>query len=466
MAKSRKKSNGTRIDLMEPLKFIHAHITEETCEEVFKSNRKTERQRLWTLKSLVDFWTAIILRAPKALRHALEQVRKGSERDTYPHVESTPEAFFQRCQGLRWEFFGRIFERFIVSVLPEAPLAYCSKFQYLRERFPEVWVWDGSRLDAIRKRLKILWDVTATVLPGCLLCVYDLFRGIPRIVQYEMDAAKSEMKRIRDTMAQIPEGILILGDRLSASVQLFAALAERKVFGLFRYNKQVTLVKGTCFGTKKVDGGVLEDWEVEAGTGATAEPQVLRYVCFRKGNRIERDVLTNVMDPEMLTAEEAIDLYYCRWSIERMFYDLKVVLDLHRFYAANPNAVGMQVYAAFLVYAAMRIGQAMAARQVQVEPEEISTQKFFPRMASASFKLSIVQDAFCQMHIFNPGKKLLDPSDEHLGKHYKWLSTTLEEVRVEERNEHRRKRRFCKGRKKWKSFKHVPGGPTLIRRGN
>jgi hypothetical protein len=464
MAKSRKKSNGTRINLVDPLSVLHKHITEEVCEETFQSTRKTERQRLWTLKALVDFWTAVILYPPKALRHALEMAREGSG-VRFPHVESTPEAFFERCQTLRWEFFARIFERFIRAVLPEAPLAFCSKFHYLRERFPEVWVWDGSRLDPIRKRLKILWDVTAKVLPGCLLCIYDLFRGIPRIVQYEMDAAKSEMKRIWEILARIPEGTLILGDRLSASVQLFEALTEKKLFGLFRYNKSVTLVKGTLFGSEKRDDGVLEDWEVEAGTGATAEPQVLRYVCLRKGKRILRDVLTNV-DPEMLTAEEAIDLYYCRWSIERVFFDLKVVFDLHRFYAANPNAVGMQVYSAFLVYTAMRICQAMAARQVRVEPEEISTQKFFPRVAAASHTFSALQEGFCEVKILNPRKNIRYPSNERLAKRFKALTTTLEEVRVEKRNENRRKRRFCKGRRKWKSFKHVPGGPTLIKREN
>lgn len=27
----------------------------------------------------------------------------------------------------------------------------------------------------------------------------------------------------------------------------------------------------------------------------------------------------------------------------------------------------------------------------------------------------------------------------------------------------RRRRRFCASRKRWKSFKHIPGGPTLLR---
>ena len=46
--------------------------------------------------------------------------------------------------------------------------------------------------------------------------------------------------------------------------------------------------------------------------------------------------------PSRLLAK-ALALYARRWSIERMYFDLKVVLNLNRVYAANPNAVAMQV---------------------------------------------------------------------------------------------------------------------------
>jgi hypothetical protein len=36
-------------------------------------------------------------------------------------------------------------------------------------------------------------------------------------------------------------------------------------------------------------------------------------------------VLTNVLAPTRLSAEEALDLYPYRWSVERMFFDLKCV---------------------------------------------------------------------------------------------------------------------------------------------
>lgn len=96
-------------------------------------------------------------------------------------------------------------------------------------------------------------------------------------------------------------------------------------------------------------------------------------------------MLTNVLTPPRLTAEEALDLSPYRWSIERMFFDLKEVLTLNRLYAANPNAVAMQVYAAAIVDNAFRVAQSDAAAHVGWEPEEISPAKLFPKIATASF---------------------------------------------------------------------------------
>ena len=75
-----------------------------------------------------------------------------------------------------------------------------------------------------------------------------------------------------------------------------------------------------------------------------------------------------------------------------MFFDLKEVLNLNRLYAANPNAVAMQVFAAAIVYNAFRVAQSEAAAQVGRPPEDISPAKFFPKIAVASFLYLYAQD--------------------------------------------------------------------------
>ncbi|HKV43838.1 MAG TPA: hypothetical protein VJT32_04070 [bacterium] len=54
--------------------------------------------------------------------------------------------------------------------------------------------------------------------------------------------------------------------------------------------------------------------------------------------------------------------------MERLFFDLKEVLDLHHFYLASPQGGAQQVYAAASVYAAMRVAQAHIAHDHQLSP--------------------------------------------------------------------------------------------------
>ena len=246
---------------------------------------------------------------------------------------------------------------------------------------------DGSRLAAIAHRLKLLWNERAVVLPGCLLGVYDLGRGLCRALYFTADAAASEMTRAKAALADLARDTLILGDRLYGTADFFAALTARRCWGVVRRNRQLSLHKVQRLRKRRIQGGLLEDWLVDAGTGVSAPTQRLRYIRWRRGGT-RYELLTNVLIPARLSAEEALDLYPYRWGIERMFYDLKEVLNLNRLYAANPNAVAMQVYAAAIVYNALRVAQSEGAAQVGVAPETISPAKFYPKVVTATFLYS------------------------------------------------------------------------------
>ena len=66
---------------------------------------------------------------------------------------------------------------------------------------------------------------------------------------------------------------------------------------------------------------------MQAGSGQRVAAQTLRHICWRQGATCY-ELLTNVLEPSRLSAEEALLLSPYRWSIERMFFDLKEVLNL------------------------------------------------------------------------------------------------------------------------------------------
>ena len=200
-----RRSAPVELDLGRVLELLRTHNTAALCQTVFATVRITERQRRWTLEALVQFWLAVILRAPRALSQALYETLEGSE-PLFPLVQATPEAFFQRCQTLRPAFFAEVFTRFTARLLQATPARYAQDLGPLQARFATVCVIDGSRLAAIAHRLKLLWAERAVVLPGCLLAVYDLGHGLCRTLAFCADAAAGEggarrLPRLRVTSA-------------------------------------------------------------------------------------------------------------------------------------------------------------------------------------------------------------------------------------------------------------------------
>lgn len=446
----------TDVHLVPAVEILNAHVSEALCAEVYGELRTTERERKWSLFALSRFWLAVILDAPPSLSHLLQSMRGRQKEGFLPEVSASAESFFMKCKDLSPVFMAEVHRRFTERVLPEAPKRFAGAVAHLGKKFHDIVVIDGSRLDKIRHRLKLLWEEKAVVLPGCILAVYDLFRGITRQVWFDEDAAASEFQRATLAVQCLEKGTLVLADRLyGSSVELFNLLDGCGCFGVFRKSKVLSIgEKPRLLSKRRTTAGLLEDLLVEVGTGSARRE--LRMIRLTKGKQVY-EALTNALDPKQLSAQDVVDLYPLRWTVERLFYDLKIVLNLERFYAANPNAVAMQVFAAAMVHAAFRIAQADVSKQVDLPPEEISPQKLFPLLAFTSMKLIESEFLIEEVRKANRGVKLKKPSLRNLPG----TVVSLKYLRVQKRRGERKKRGFDVRRGKWKSLRKIKGAEEL-----
>src|SRR2546430_3995846 len=156
------------IDLVRGVDLLQEHITPALCRTVFGAVRKSERKRVWALEALIRFWTAVVLGAPKALSQALVDSLEGRD-PTFPRMEASPEAFFQRCRDLRPAFFAEVFQRFTTRLVTAVPPRYAAEAAPVRARLTAIAFLDGPRLAAIPHRLQLPCHPPAVAPPGCLL---------------------------------------------------------------------------------------------------------------------------------------------------------------------------------------------------------------------------------------------------------------------------------------------------------
>jgi hypothetical protein len=440
-----------QVNLAQTIHLLHTHLTAALCNTVFQRVRNRERQRRWSLAALAQFWLAVLFTGPRSLTQALREAGVMFPA-LGPAARTSPEAFFQRAERLRPDFFRALYEAFVARLLPDALAIYAAPAEGLRERFAEVWIVDGSRLDKVAHRLKLTWDVRSPLLPGCLVVLYDLFRGFPRRLSFCADAARSELQHALEQLDHIPAQTLLIADRLYASVKLVAALTQGEVWLLCRRNRRLTLRHQRWLRRRQIKGGALRERLVLVGSGQGTPPQRMRQIRYTTG-RLTVDLLTSVLDPARLPAAEALACYRLRWQVERLFFDLKEVLDLHHFYLASPQGVAQQVYAAASVYAAMRVAQARIAQEHDLAPEDLSPAKLFPRVARASMTIADADLYFETTQRLNPRVRLTKPDWTDLPP----VQAPLETLLVERRRGKRRKRRYCASRRRWKSFTHLPG---------
>lgn len=399
------------VDLMAAMLLLQRHLTAAVCSEVFETLRDQERSRLWTLEAMLDFWTAVVIRAPKSLREALDECFAAE--GGYPDAGGSRSSFFERAQTLRWHFFRGVFDRFISSLLADCPRTYEQATQAALPAFPEVWVADGSALARVARRLKAVRSVKEIVVPGSIIALYDLFRGIPRRVFFYEKLLGGEAMRLRENAAEIPAGTLVVCDRGYSSLRLLSSLADRGVHALIRLKRNIVAVTVQELSRNAEEG--VTDRIVLLGTGQGTPKLKARLIEKRLPNGDLLRLATDVLDPARLPAAAALDLYRRRWGIERMFDHLKSVLNLKRFYAANTNAVAMQVYASAIVYAAMRAAQALLARELRRRPEELSPGRLFPRIAAAHVKLLYMLAGFEAVKRANPQVDLVEPDWKRVG---------------------------------------------------
>jgi hypothetical protein len=459
------------VDAADYLGVLWSYLTEALCAEVFAALREHERQRKWTLFTLMQFWIALLHDGPEVSQtQAVAQCARGHP--LYPLLTATPESFFQRVQALRPAFFGAVFARVSAAMRARRdalPVPFAAELPVSAGAFPEIYCADASRLDAVAHRVKLLRRTTKAVLPGSLEALYDLRRGCLRALHFDPDGARAEAALFPHVLGDVPPGALLVLDRAYATPAAVAAVLAARVELVARARRDVTRRRLAVLRRVREPDLYVEDTLVALGQGAPG-PAVVRHVRLRtryKGALRTLTFVTTVLDLDLLPAEHLAALYAARWSVERMFLTMKATLHLNRLYNSTPAAVGQQVYATALLYNALRLAQAELAHRLALPPERLSPEKLFPRLMERLEQRTWIEvgalgrDA--QLRALDPTLPPYDPEAlaEYLAHHPR-LRLVVADLLCEPRPGKRKRRRYCAGRHRHTTFAKLPGGKRYL----
>jgi hypothetical protein len=445
------------------LSIVWRHLTEELCDHVFQATRVKERVRKWSLYVLMKLWIGVLQLDLSSQTEAVEEYC-GKGHPLFPLVEASPESFFQRIQTLRPEFFRNLFVGFTASIEKEFPANFQSELPISKDDFPEIYAVDGSRLAKVGRILKVAQKTTKAIIPGSLEAVYDLRRGHLRELYFDPDGARSELHLFDKILPHLQPKALLVNDRYYPKPVIWRKIEEHQLFMVARYNATVKKKKVRELSKIRSSKVNTDDWIVQmGGSQYGTEPVTLRWIHVWD-RTFDIILITNVLDPKRLSVDQLLSLYKQRWSVERMYLHLKEVLALNRLFNASPSAISGQVYATAILYNALRLSQAQLASKLKVLPEHISPDKFICRVVAKVTEATIAacywEAAVERMVEANLGKKLktvpFDPAD------HPQLSLSTEGLLLQKRNPKRRKRKFCKGRKRWTTYKKMPGAKKLL----
>ncbi|MFC1706133.1 IS4 family transposase [Planctomycetota bacterium] len=193
----------------------------------------------------------------------------------------------------------------------------------------------------------------------------------------------SELELAERLRPRIPVGSLVLMDRNFYSFAFLWALhSEGLLDFLVRAKTGKTALKPRLIKVLDVGDEIVElrpPKSLKRALPRLPDKWRLRRIRYRVNGGETTEILTTILDPQLLSKDDAVELYHDRWQIETSadevkthFCDCATVNRPVAFRGKTPERVQQELYATFTAYNAARKLIAEAAPAANVDPHRIS----------------------------------------------------------------------------------------------
>lgn len=321
-------------------------------------------------------------------------------------VKVSQPAVSKRLTSMPYELFRQVF----MSLLPILEERWAARRRPLpgsvaqaRQHFRQILTVDGSSLEALFRKMRVLKDAPAGALAGKMCTVVDLATRLPKTVWFKAEAHAHDTGFIANILAMVQAGSLWIFDRGFYDFAFFADVIDRGGHFITRLKSNAVFTVSEVL----TQTDVLRDRLITLGGPSSQCRYTLRLIEVRWGSKWYR-YLTSVVDPAILPPGVVVDLYRRRWRIEEAFLIVKRLLNLAYLWTGSLNGVLLQVWATWLFFAVLvDLGDAVA-EELMLPFDRISLEMVFRGLYHFNY-------AYQQGTATDPVKFLAAPENRDLG---------------------------------------------------
>lgn len=239
-------------------------------------------------------------------------------------------------------------------------------------------VFDGHTLKRGSKRLKAVRGKPGRPLAGKLLAVLELQSDLVVGLASSDDAHANDQALVPDVLTQVraalPGPRLWIGDRQFGNLANFKRCAADGDHCLLRKTAQATFTPDTRLARTGKDDQ-RRTWVDETGLlSSTREgEQAARRITVTRPGQPPLVLVTSLLDPLEYPADDLLELYRQRWSIERKFQTVGKLFATAPSIAGHPDGAVFQAALTLLLANNLQVLQTLLAEQQEKAASAVST---------------------------------------------------------------------------------------------
>lgn len=332
-----------------------AHLIRPACAELMPLYHELGlRERTLTLPVMASVLTSIVWRHLGSVSDAVQELNTEGLMWA-DKVSVSKQSICERLRTLPSQLFEKLFEHVIDTVHYHAAQRRLSTpgrihplMQWADNTFAKVVIADASTLDALVRNLKLLRDGPPRPLAGKMVAVLDAVTRQPCKLWYEPAPEASEQAFWDRIIGELVVDSMLLIDSGFTDYQRFEELTQRSIWFITRAKSNASFEVIEVLSDE--DG--VRDRIVRLGSPKHRIDTPMRIVEVEHNGKSYR-YLSNLLDSTRLPARSMAALYRERWGIEDAFLIVKRLLGLAYFHCCSQNAIELQLWTTWLLYAAL-----------------------------------------------------------------------------------------------------------------